>query len=72
MRYRRATPWLLALVLEVEGEHVHDRGLLGGLGLRELAAGLDFDLQSGAVLGGFNTGTGANTAAGVGVRPIRH
>ena len=31
-----------------------------------------FDLQSGAVLGGFNTGTGANTAAGVGVRPIRH
>ena len=31
-----------------------------------------FDLQSGAILGSFNTGTGGNTAAGVGVRPIRH
>jgi len=31
-----------------------------------------FDLQSGAVLASFNTGTGGGTAAGLGVRPIRH
>jgi hypothetical protein len=30
-----------------------------------------FDLQSGAVLASFNTGTGGNTAAGVGVRPVK-
>jgi hypothetical protein len=31
-----------------------------------------FDLQSGAVLASFNTGTGGGTAAGLGVRPIKH
>jgi len=28
-----------------------------------------FDLQSGAILAGFNTGTGNYTVAGVGVKP---